>query len=62
MCEVTSRFTSSELAALLLKRFNLLIKDCGTKSAFKDKNYIRIAVRDEGDNDYLIEAFKSLEK
>lgn len=60
LCEVTSRFTSSELAALLLKRFNLLIKDCGTKSAFKDKNYIRLAVRDMRDNDYLVSKLKEI--
>lgn len=61
LCEVTSRFTSSELTTILLDRFNILIKDCGSKSAFKNKNYIRIAVRDKEDNDYLIKTFKSLE-
>ena len=35
-------------------------KDCGTKSAFAGKQYIRIAIRDRADNAYLVEALKEL--
>ena len=59
LCEVTDRFTSRELAYLLLKR-NILIKDCGTKKAFNGGNFIRLAVRDRKDNFRLVEALKSL--
>lgn len=60
LCEVTDRFTSRELAKVLLCKYNLLIKDCGTKSAFEGRNYIRLAVRDTADNTRLVEVLKSL--
>lgn len=60
LCEVTDRYTATELTQLLLKRYNILIKDCGTKSAFAGKQYIRIAIRDRADNAYFVEALKEL--
>ena len=59
LCEVTGLYTSSELTRCLLEK-NILIKDCGTKKAFMEKNYIRIAVRGSDDNDKLIQALKTL--
>lgn len=50
LCEVTSRFTSRELTARLLEDYNILVKDCGTKSAFNGRNFIRIAIRSREDN------------
>lgn len=60
LCEVTDRFSSSELAAILLQRYNLLIKDCGSKSAFAGKNYIRLAIRNREDNRYLVNKLKEI--
>ena len=60
LCELVDRFDSQQLSKVLLERFNILIKDCGTKSAFAGKNYIRIAVRDSKDNAALVEALKTL--
>lgn len=60
LCEITDRFTSSELAILLIKRENILIKDCGYKKAFAGKNYVRIAVRDTKDNNRLLKALREL--
>ena len=60
LCEVTSRFTSQELSAVLLERHNLLIKDCGTKSAFQGRDYIRLAVRDRQDNHRLVNILKAI--
>lgn len=61
MCEVNSnKFSSHELTEVLLNKFNILIKDCGTKKGLTDGNYIRIAVRDKYDNDRLIEALCQL--
>ena len=60
LCEVTDRYTATELTQLLLKQYNILIKDCGTKSAFAGKQYIRIAIRDRADNAYFVEALKAL--
>ena len=59
LCKVIARFTSHELALKLLK-LNILIKDCGSKKAFDGGNYIRIAVRDRKDNEYLVETLKKL--
>ncbi len=43
LCEVTNKYTSSELTRILLCENDILIKDCGTKKAFGGRNYIRIA-------------------
>ena len=59
LCRVTDRFTSHELALRLLK-YNILIKDCGSKKAFNNGNYIRLAVRDRNDNHFLTETLKNL--
>ena len=62
LCEVNNRFSSSELAILLIKRVNILIKDCGYKKAFGSKNYVRIAVRNTADNDRLLQALHELDQ
>ena len=60
LCEITKKYTATELTQLLLKRYNILIKDCGTKSAFAGKQYVRIAIHDRADNAYFVEALKEL--
>ena len=57
LCEVTEKYTSTELVEKLLKR-NILLKDCSQKAGFNGQNYVRIAIRDSKDNDCLIEALK----
>lgn len=58
LCEVTSGRTSRELAEDLLEQ-DILIKDLSTKTGFNGQNYIRLAVRDEADNNRIVEALKS---
>ncbi len=60
LCEVTDRFTASELTEMLLNSFNILIKDCNNKNGLLCKNYIRIAIRNSDENNKLIKAMKSL--
>ena len=60
LCEIVKKYTSKELTRLLLKHYNILIKDCSTKSAFNSSNYIRIAIRDTNDNNALVNALKEL--
>ena len=60
LCEVISKYSSKELTELLLNEYNILIKDCGTKKAFRNGEYIRIAVRSTLDNQRLIDALKEL--
>ncbi|MCL2242946.1 MAG: aminotransferase class I/II-fold pyridoxal phosphate-dependent enzyme [Treponema sp.] len=61
LCEVMAPFTAKELSILLLSKFNILIKDCSAKLAFKGKEFVRIAIRSEDDNNKLMEALKFLE-
>ena len=51
--------SSLELAAKLLDEKNILIKDLSTKNYFHGKNFVRLAIRDEKDNNALIEALNS---
>lgn len=61
LCEVIVRYTAYELTLKLLTDNNILIKDCSSKKGFpKEKQYIRIAIRDRKDNATLIEALKAL--
>lgn len=60
LCQITKKYTSEELTRRLLMDFNILIKDCDNKDGLKNKNYVRIAVRDQKDNDTLVEALKTL--
>ena len=60
LCQITEKYTSEELTRRLLMDFNILIKDCDNKDGLKNKNYVRIAVRDQKDNDTLVEALKTL--
>jgi histidinol-phosphate/aromatic aminotransferase/cobyric acid decarboxylase-like protein len=57
LCEVTSGMSSRELAQQLLEE-NILIKDLSSKKGFDGKNYIRLAIRDEKDNEVMTEALK----
>ena len=59
LCRVKGKYTSGGLALKLLKH-NILIKDCGSKKAFKGGDYIRIAIRDRKDNHYLTEVLRML--
>ena len=47
---------SIELASKLLDEKHILIKDLSTKNFFYNKNFIRLAIRNEEDNNALIEA------
>lgn len=57
MIEVTNGMTSKELMIRLFKNHYLLIKDL-TNKVYDGKQYIRIAIRNNIDNDKMIEALK----
>ena len=61
LCKVKAPYKSKQLALSLLK-YNILIKDCGSKKAFNGGDYIRIAIRNRNDNTILINALKTLHK
>ncbi len=56
MVELNHDITTSALCELLLVKYNILIKDLSSKLG--GKKYLRLAVRDEKDNDALVEALK----
>ena len=60
LCEVTGKYTASELTRILLEKANILIKDCSSKCAFSGKQYVRIAIRNQQDNDKLATALITL--
>lgn len=60
LCEVSKKYTSTELTKILLDKYSILIKDCKNKIGFEDKEYIRVAVRDYKDNNYIIDSMKEL--
>lgn len=64
MCRLTGGMSSKELAKVLLTNYNILIKDLSAKVSKLDKigEYVRIAVRDEKDNDKLVQALRQVLK
>lgn len=62
LVEVLPPFTAKELVLIMLKQFNILMRDCSGKGGFDGKQYMRIAVRDHKDNTKLIDSLKQLEK
>ncbi len=60
LCELKHKYSATELTTQLLEKYEILIKDCTGKVGFEGRNYVRIAVRDTEDNDFLIEKLKAL--
>ena len=61
LCEVTDRYSATELTRILLNRFNILIKDCSSKKGFAGRGeYVRIAVRNKADNMKMMAALEKL--
>lgn len=58
--ELIDKYSSTELTKLLLARYNIMIKDCDSKNGLKGRNFIRVSVRSQEDNDQLISALKEL--
>ncbi|MBO5378284.1 MAG: aminotransferase class I/II-fold pyridoxal phosphate-dependent enzyme [Ruminiclostridium sp.] len=58
LVELTDRISATELTKKLLINHNILIKDLTGKSAIGTRQYVRIAIRDENDNDKLVQSIK----
>ena len=61
LVEILPPYKATTIVMQLLKRFNILTRDCSTKQGFDGKQYMRIAVRSHADNARLVEAFHSIE-
>lgn len=57
MIKIKEKYNAEELTNILMDKYSILIKDLTTKVGDK---YIRVAIRDEEDNDKLIEALREL--
>ena len=62
LCEILPPRSAGELVLTMLKRYNILVRDCSSKQGFDGRQYMRIAVRSHEDNARFIAAFKELEK
>ena len=60
LCELMHKYSATELTTLLLEKYEILIKDCTGKIGFEGTHYVRIAVRDTSDNDFLLEKLNCL--
>ena len=62
LCEILPPKNANELVLTMLKKYNILMRDCSDKKGFDGKQYMRIAVRSHEDNARLLKAFKELDK
>lgn len=62
LCEILPPKNANQLVLTMLKRYNILVRDCSDKIGFDGKQYMRIAVRSHEDNARFINAFKELDK
>lgn len=62
LCEILPPANANTLVLTMLKRHDILMRDCSTKAGFDGKQYMRIAVRDHADNARLIAGLKEMEK
>lgn len=61
LCEVLPPKNAAQLVVTMLKRHNILMRDCSRKVGLdSDRQYMRIAVRNHDDNGRLIAALGSL--
>lgn len=61
LCEILPPKNANQLVLTMLKKYNILLRDCSDKQGFDGKQYMRIAVRCHEDNARLIQAFKELD-
>ena len=60
ICEVLGQITSSELTSTLLNEHNILVEDLSQSGAFKNKSFIKIAVKSEDENQMLVEKLSEI--
>lgn len=56
MCHIENSVTSTELADILLNRYNVLIKNLASKEGLNKGNYVRLSVKSDEENDYIVNA------
>jgi histidinol-phosphate/aromatic aminotransferase/cobyric acid decarboxylase-like protein len=61
LCEILPPKNANQLVLTMLKKYNILVRDCSDKQGFDGKQYMRIAVRSHEDNARFIKAFRELD-
>ena len=61
LCEILPPGNANQLVLTMLKKYNILVRDCSDKQGFDGKQYMRIAVRSHEDNVRFIQALKELD-
>ncbi len=62
LCEVKQPHTAKEIVLTMLKRFNILTRDCSLKPGLlTDRQYMRIAVRNREENSRLVEGLRFID-
>ena len=62
LCEILPPLTANKVVLSLLKRHNILTRDCSDKKGLDGKQYMRIAIRSHEDNIKLTEALRELDQ
>ena len=60
--EVGGPYTANEVVLYMLKRHNILTRDCSNKPGLDSKQYMRIAIRNHEDNTRLVDGLKQFKK
>ena len=61
MVELTGKsISATEITELLLTRYNLFIKDLSSKISRDDRQFLRIAIRNEEEDDVLVKALEEI--
>lgn len=60
LCEVKAPSSATDLVREMLNKYDIFLKDCTGKVGFERKEFIRIAVRDRADNNFLFSRLMEL--
>lgn len=60
MCHIENSVTSTEIADILLNRYNVLIKNLASKEGLNKGNYVRLSVKSDEENDYIVNALMEI--
>ncbi len=60
LCKLDKNHRADDLAVKLLED-NIYIKDLTGKKCFEEPNYIRLAIRDKNDNDFLVKSLEEID-
>lgn len=60
MCALKGNMTARELANILVKKYNIMIKDLSTKDGVEGLKFIRVAVKSESENKMLVKALSDV--